>query len=377
MNSSPCPFWVSFSHWIQHQIKGWMKPTTVTLALGALADLSRSKADLLVENALLRQQLIVLHRQVKRPQLTNGDRFRLVLLARCTKFWNHALHIIQPDTLLRWHRDLFLLYWRHISKNREKKQRISSKVIQLIRKIIQDNQLWGAERIRGELLKLGITMSKRTIQKYIRLVRKTSSFTQNWATFIKNQMGDIWTCDFTVAYDWLFHPMYIFVIMELKKRQIIQMGVTDSPSDEWTAQQLREATPFGRHPKYLIRDRDSKYGSQFSALATHSGIKIIKTPYRTPQANAFCERFMGSLKRECLDHSLVLNKRHLKRLVSEYRVYFNEERPHQGIQQRIPNRPDGLPINESGEIRSVSFLGGLHHGYSRVSSPLQANFPGG
>jgi putative transposase len=186
MNSSPCPFWVSFSHWIQHQIKGWMKPTTVTLALGALADLSRSKADLLVENALLRQQLIVLHRQVKRPQLTNGDRFRLVLLARCTKFWNHALHIIQPDTLLRWHRDLFRLYWRHISKNREKKQRIPSKVIQLIRKIIQDNQLWGAERIRGELLKLGITMSKRTIQKYIRLVRKTSSFTQNWATFIKN-----------------------------------------------------------------------------------------------------------------------------------------------------------------------------------------------
>jgi hypothetical protein len=115
----------------------------------------------------------------------------------------------------------------------------------------------------------------------------------------------------------------------------------------------------------------------FSALANHSGIEIIKTPYRTPQANAFCERFMGSLKRECLDHSLVLHQRHLKRLVSEYRVYFNEERPHQGIQQRIPDRPEGLPINGSGVIRSISFLGGLHHGYSRVSSPLQANFPGG
>ena len=226
-------------------------------------------------------------------------------------------------------------------------------------------------------MKLGIILSKRTIQKYIRLVKKSPSFNQNWATFIRNHMGDIWACDFTVAYDWLFRPVYIFVIMELKKRRIIHIGVTDSPTDEWTTQQLREATPIGQHPNYLIHDRESKFGSRFSAFAAHSGIKIIITPYRTPQANAFCERFMGSLKRECLDHSLVLHNRHLKRLVSEYRVYFNEERPHQGIQQRIPNRPEGLPINESGVIRSVSFLRDLHHGYSRVSSPLQANFPGG
>jgi transposase InsO family protein len=165
--------------------------------------------------------------------------------------------------------------------------------------------------------------------------------------------------------------------MELKKRRIIHVGVTDSPTDAWTTQQLREATPCGEHPKYLIRDRDSKYGSRFSALATRSDIEVIKTPYRTPQANAFCERFIGSLKRECLDHSLVLHQRHLKRLVTEYRVYFNEERPHQGIQQRIPNRPDGLPNNRSGVIRSVSFLGGVRHAYSRVFSPLQTNFPGG
>jgi hypothetical protein len=234
MNSSPCPFWVSFSHWIQHQIKVWMKPTTVTLALGALADLSRSKADLLVENALLRQQLIVLHRQVKRPKLTNSDRFRIVLLARFTKSWHQAIHIIQPDTLLRWHRDLFRLYWRHISRNRKNKQKISSETIQLLHQMVQASQLWGAERIRGELLKLGITLSKRTIQKYIRLLRKTTSFSQNWAAFIKNHIGDIWACDFTVAYDWLFHPIYIFVIMELRKRRIIHIGVTESPTDKWT-----------------------------------------------------------------------------------------------------------------------------------------------
>jgi transposase InsO family protein len=110
------------------------------------------------------------------------------------------------------------------------------------------------------------------------------------------------------------------------------MGVTDSPTDEWTTHQLREATPFGEHPECLIRDRDKKYGPQFSALAIHSGIDVIKTPFRTPKANAFCERFMGSLKRECLDHSLVIHQRHLRRLVKEYRAYFNEERPHQGIQ---------------------------------------------
>jgi putative transposase len=167
----------------------------------------------------------------------------------------------------------------------------------LIRQVIRENKLWGAERIRGELLKLGITLSKRTIQKYIRLVRKAPSFTHNWATFIKNHMGDIWACDFTVTYDWLFRPIYIFVIMELKKRRIIHIAVTDSPTDEWATQQLREATPCGEHPKYLIRDRDSKYGSHFSALATHSGIKLIQTPFRTPKANAYCERFMGSLKR--------------------------------------------------------------------------------
>jgi transposase InsO family protein len=243
--------------------------------------------------------------------------------------------------------------------------------------MIQENQLWGAERIRGELLKLGITLSKRTIQKYIRLVRKTPSFSHNWAAFIRNHIGDIWACDFTVAYDWLFRPIYIFVIMELRKRRIIHIGVTESPTDKWTTQQLREATPLGEHPKYLIRDRDSKYGSQFSALATHSGIEVIQTPFRTPQANAFCERFMGSLKRECLDHTLVLHQIQLKRLVNEYCGYFNEERPHQGIQQQIPSRSDSLAINRSGYIKSVAFLGGLHHSYSRTPSPLQANFPGG
>ena len=145
MNFAPSPFWTSFTPWIQHQIKSWLKPTTVSLAIGVITDLSRSRADLLVENALLRRQLIVLYRQIKRPQLTNGDRFRIVLLARCTKFWGHALLLIQPNTLLRWHRGLFRLYWRFKSKNMRKKQPISYEGIQLIRQMIQENHLWEAE----------------------------------------------------------------------------------------------------------------------------------------------------------------------------------------------------------------------------------------
>jgi putative transposase len=371
MNCSPHPFWTSLSHWIQHQIKGWAKPTTVSLALGAIADLSRSKADLLVENALLRQQLIVLNRQVKRPKLTNGDRIRLIMLARCTKFWHQALHIIQPDTLLRWHRGLFQLFWRFKSRDWRKKPRISPEIIQLLRQMVLENKLWGAERIRGELLKLGISLNKRTIQKYINRVKKFPSLNHNWATFIRNHAGDIWACDFTAVYDWLFRPLYIFVIMELKKRRIIHIGVTDSPTDEWNAQQLREATSWGEKPKYLIRDRDSKYGDIFTRLASRTGIHILKTPFHAPKANSFCERFMGSLRRECLDHFLFLTRNHVHRVTKEYVVYYNGHRPHQGIGQLVPSEAkwqipgfrDTPPGICTVKITTAAFLGGLHHSY--------------
>ncbi|MDZ7933406.1 MAG: helix-turn-helix domain-containing protein, partial [Emticicia sp.] len=213
----------------------------------------KPSADLVVENALLRQQLIVLNRQIKRPQLTNSDRFRLVFLSHFTKFWKQALHIVQPDTLLRWHRELFQFYWRQKSQGKPK---ISPETIALIQKMAKENQLWGAERIRGELLKLGIEVSKRTHPKiHAEGKEGTGSSSQNWATFLKNQASGIWACDFTVVYDWLFRQWYVFVVMELKTRRIVHIGVTKYPTDEWTAQQLREATPWGKGPKYLIRDR--------------------------------------------------------------------------------------------------------------------------
>jgi len=286
-----------------------------------------------------------------------------VFLSHFTKFWKQALHIVQPDTLLRWHRELFRLYWRRRSQGKPK---ISPETIALIQKMAKENRLWGAERIRGELLKLGIEVSKRTVQRYMPKEKKTGSSSQTWATFLKNQAGGIWACDFTVVYDWLFRQWYVFVVMELKTRRIVHTGVTKYQTDKWTAQQLREATPWGKGPKYLIRDRDKKYARHFTAVA--GSIKEVKTPYRTPEANGVCERFMGSLRRECVDHILIHDDKNLRRVVMEYTAYFNQERPHQGIAQRIPDQYD-LPRSKPtrGQVTSKAILGGLHHSYSRIA----------
>jgi len=346
-------------------IKKWSRPAIGVLAVGTLLDMKRSSRDLVIENAILRQQLIVLNRQVKRAKLTQGDRLRLVLLAKFTEFWQQALHIVQPDTLLRWHRDLFRFYWRNKSKSKHRKPRISPVIIKLIKQIARDNFLWGAERIRGELLKLGIKISKRTIQKYMSITRREVS--QTWSTFLKNHASHIWACDFTVVHDLLFRNLYVFVIIELHTRRIVHAAVTRSPTDQWTAQQLREATPWGDGPKFLIRDWDNKFGAHFAAVAR--GIKILKTPVRAPRANSFCERFIGSLRRECLDHMLILHRNQLHRIVKAYIEYYNCSRPHQGIEQQIPNNfvennpwPIGQP---GGKITSTSVLSGLHHSYAR------------
>jgi len=230
-----------------------------------------------------------------------------------------------------------------------------------------ENQLCGAERIRGELLKLGIVVSKRAVQKYMPRERKLRSSGQTWATFLKNQASEIWACDFTVAYDWMFRSWYIFVVLEQKTHWIIHTCVTQSPTDAWMAQQLRQATPWGQGPKYLIHDRDSKYATHFSAVAARSGIKELRTPDHVPQANGICERFMGSLRRECLDQTLIYEGRHLERVVKEYTAYFNQGRPHHGIGQRIRDQYE-LPKSKStsGCITSKVILGGLHHSYSRT-----------
>ena len=256
---------------LRQHIAASTKPMNSSLVRGNLHDLVRTKPQLIAENALLRQQLIVLSRSVKRPCLTGSDRSLLVLLASRVRTWKDALLIVKPDTLLRWHRQGFRLFWRRKSRTQTRAPRIPAETIALIQEMAINNRLWGVKRIQGELLKLDITVSKRTIGRYIRQVRPLRPHGQGWATFLQNHAREIWACDFLQLHDALFRPLFAFFITELGSRRIVHVGVTRSPTDDWVAQQLREATPFGDTPKFLIRDNDAKYGSHFEAVATGSG----------------------------------------------------------------------------------------------------------
>ncbi len=340
------------------------QPSRHSIILSTATDLAHSKVDLIAANALLRQQLIVLHRQVKKPTFSQSDRFWLVLLASRVKNWKDALLILKPDTLLRWHRQGFRLFWKFKSRHHGGRPKLDPETVALIQQMAQENRLWGAERIRGELLKLGITVAKHTIQTYIVRVRPPKPASQTWAIFLKNHVKDIWACDFLPVIDLWFRPLYLFFIIELASRRVVHFGVTGSPTDAWVAQQLREATPFGTAPRFLIRDRDSKYGECFTRVAVGTSIEMLKTPYRTPKANAICERFLGSVRRECLDHILVLGEQHLYRVIREYVAYFNRTRPHQGIEQKIPERSESIPERQGkGKIIAFPVLNGLHQDY--------------
>jgi len=232
-----------------------------------------------------------------------------------------------------------------------------------------NNRLWGAERIRGELLKLRIRVSKRTIQKYMKHVRPKRACGQTWRTFLRNHTAEVWACDFLQVMDLFFRSFFAFFIIELKSRKVIRVNVTRSPTDLWVAQQLREATAYGQTPKYLLRDNDKKFGPNFARVATTTGIQVLRTPYRTPQANAVCERFLGSVRRECLDHFLIFHEKQLQRLLKGYVLYFNQARPHQGLGQQIPEPPvlSASSPDQLGQVLSVPVLGGLHYDYQRAA----------
>lgn len=355
------------SRHLQQRLLRWVRPLSHTLLGGTLADVARTKSELLAENALLRQQLIILRRQVKRPTCTKVDRMILAVQARAAHHWKQALLIVQPDTLLGWHRQLFHWFWRQRSKTASRKPKLAAETIRLIQTMARDNRLWGAERIRGELLKLGIRVSKRTVQKYMRQPRARPS-TQTWGTFLHNHAHDIWACDFLQVTDLFFRSLFAFFIIELQSRKVIHVAVTRHPTDAWVAQSLREATPFGQAPRFLIRDNDSTFGPLFDRVASGTGIKVLRTPFHAPRANACCERFLGSMRRECLDHLLILQEQHLSRVLRGYTAYFNQARPHQGIGQQIPDPPATLRAEaRDGPILAVPILGGLHHDYRRVA----------
>ena len=332
----------------------WPRPASATHVAGTGADLLRSRAQLLAENALLRHQLIVLRRSVTRPAIRPADRAFLVLLASRVGAWRHALLVVQPDTLLRWHRAGFRSFWRWTSRPGPGRPPLPAETVALIRQMAAENPLWGAERIRGELAKLGLRVAKRTIQAYLRGSRPPWPRGQTWATFLRNHADCIWACDFLPVTDALFRPLFAFFVVELSTRRVVHVGATRHPTDAWVAQQLREATPFDQRPKYLIRDNDGKFGTTFARVAETSGIEIVRTPYRAPRANAVCERFLGSVRRECLDHLLVFGERHLSRVLREYVAYFNRDRPHQGLAQATPEPPTGGRGHHTGPVRAVA-----------------------
>ncbi|MFC1960238.1 integrase core domain-containing protein [Chloroflexota bacterium] len=356
----------------ESRFKQWTKPAKRGQVMNTLTDLKRSKGELLAENMFLRQQLIVLERQVERPKLTERDRQILVLLASRIQGWREALVVVKPATLLGWHRRGFKLYWRRKSQRKMGRPPTSPEVIALIEEMAINNRTWRAGRIKGELLKLGIVIDKNTVKKYMKRARKglpPRNQGQTWATFLKNHAGETWACDFLQTYDLFFRVVFVYFIIELGTRRVVHYGVTRHPSDFWVAQQVRDATPYEEGPRFLIRDNDSKFGECFTRVATNRGIDVLRTPVRAPKANAICERFIGSVRRECLDHMLILNERHLNRLTGEYVDYFNHARPHQGIGQRIPDpHEDDVRVGEcNGRIVGHPVLGGLHHDYRRVA----------
>ena len=214
-------------------------------------------------------------------------------------------------------------------------------------------------------MKLRLRVCKRTIQKYMRNVRTRQPRGQRWATFVHTHAAQIWACDFLQVSDLFFRPLFAFFIVELQSRKVIHVGVTRSPTDAWVAQQLREASPYGQAPKYLIRDNDGKFGSCFAHVATTSAMKVLKTPYHAPRANAICERFPRSVRQDCLDHLLILQERQLQRILKAYVTYFKQARPHQGMAQPIPERRRSAPSSQDagGKVIALPVMGGLHHDY--------------
>ncbi len=356
---------------LRRRLAATTKPATTRLVAGALTDLVRDKPELIAENALLRHQLLVLRRRVTRPRCSPADRALLVLLASRARAWRQALLLVQPDTLLRWHRQLFRGFWPRESRAAvsARQPKVSAETIALIREMAAANRRWGAERIRGELLQLDVRVAKWTVQQYMRAARPARRAGQSWATFLKNHADDTWACDFLPVTDALFRPVYAFFIIALGTRRVVHAGVTRHPTDAWVAQQLREATPFDQRPTYLIRDNDRKYGRTFAQLAEARGITELRMAYRAPRQNATGARFLGSVRRECLDHVLILGAAHLRRVLREYATYINTVRPHQGLQQRIPEATTAIRIlrSEPGRaVRAVPVLGGLHHTYQHA-----------
>ena len=333
--------------------------------LALLRSLAASRNQPALENAALRHQLAVLKRSVKRAQVKDSDRVFWILMRRLLKDWKGALIFVKPETVVRWHRKGWRYYWRRKSKPRKVgRPPISFKLIHLIRRLSKENPLWGAPRIHDELVLLGHEVAESTVAKY--MVRHPDPRRQqSWRTFLQNHVGVSAACDFFTVPTLTFKNLYCFVVLCHDRRRIARVTVTDHPTQEWTARQILEAFPGDEPtPQFLIRDRDSIYGSEFRRQIVAMDMAEVVIGRRCPWQNPYVERVIGSIRRECTDHVIALGGRHLQRVLDEYVAYYNESRTHQSLGG---DSPDGRLVESEGRVVAEQVLGGLHHRYRRVA----------
>ncbi len=334
----------------------------LSFLLALLAAQFKSKSRLEAENAALRRQLAVLRRKVRgRVQLTSGDRLFLTQLYRWFPSVLQVVTIIQPATLVRWHRAGFRQYWRWKSRSLGGRPQIDAELRALIRRMSLDNPLWGAPRIHGELLKLGFEVAQSSVAKY--MVKRAGPPSQGWSTFLRNHAPNIAAMDLFVVPTIGFDLLYAFVVVRLDRRDLVWINVTSHPTAEWLARQLTEAFPWDEAPRYLIRDRDRAYGAVVMRRIRAMGIRDKPIAPASPWQNGFAERLIGSIRRECVDHFIVLGEAHLRRILRTYARYYNDIRTHRSLGK---DAPFSRPVQRTGSINSRAILGGLHHQYVRV-----------
>src|ERR1700736_4093099 len=329
--------------------------------LGVLASPFKSKVRLEAENAALRHQLIILRRRLHgRVRLTNHDRWFFVQMYRCFPSILKVLTIVQPETLVGWHRAGFRCYWRWKSRPQGGRPQIDTELRALIRQMSTENQLWGAPRIHGELLKLGFSVAQSSVAKY--MVKRPGPPSQGWRTFLRNHAPDIAAMDLFVAPTIGFDLLYAFIIVRLTRRDLVWINVTPHPAADWIARQITEAFPWNDAPRYLIRDRDQVYGAAVRHRLRAMGIRDKPIAPRSPWQNGFAERLIGSIRRECVDHVIALGEAHLRGILQAYARYYNDLRTHCSLDK---DAPFSRPVQRIGSIMSHALLGGLHHHYMR------------
>ena len=339
----------------------------IGVIFGSIARVFRSRRSLLFENLVLRQQLAVLKRKRRRPRLAATDKLFWILVRRFWSGWKQALILVSPETVVRWHRRGFALYWRAISGARIVigRKRISREVRILIFRMVAENPTWGAPRIHGELLMLGFDVSERTVSRWMRRAPRDSEPAKRWLAFLRNHREAIAAMDFFTVPTATFRLLYCFFVISHDRRRILHINVTRHPTSSWIIQQLREAFPFQSDQRFLIFDRDRKYGCEIPIAIRAMGLTSIRTAFESPWQNGVAERWIESCRRDLLDLVITVNEAHLKRLLSEYVGYYHEDRTHLGLEKQTPGRR----VSSNGRGRLIVFprLGGLHHRYDRAA----------